>query len=108
MERIEREGTKPKGGPTVNDEAAPYVGNVIARSPGACFRYVDDEARGGYPMRCPEPVAFRGVIVNLAGHRRGRHGPRPRPTTPAPASLPVPDGPACAYHLRPALWSACA
>ena len=48
---------------------APYVANVIAPRPGACFRYVKDDTREGYPVPCPEPVAFRGVIVNPAGKR---------------------------------------
>lgn len=52
-----------------NRSAAPYVGNVIAPHPGACFRYVSDEPHGGFPMRCPEAVTFRGVVVNPAGKR---------------------------------------
>jgi len=47
---------------------APYVANVISPRPGACFRHVDD-TRGGDPIRCPEPVAFWGLIANSAGRR---------------------------------------
>ena len=46
---------------------APYSGNVIAPIPGRCFRYVADEDRGGYPVRCPSPAAWRGVVVDPAG-----------------------------------------
>ena len=47
----------------------PYSGNVIAPSPGACFRYVPDGDRGGYPVRCPAPVRWVGVVVDPAGRR---------------------------------------
>jgi hypothetical protein len=49
-----------KDGPIVSDAgSSPFVGNVIAPRPDACFRLVADEPHGGYPVRCPEPVAFR-------------------------------------------------
>lgn len=51
--------------------SAPYSGNVIAPSPGSCFRYVADDDRGGYPVRCPAPVAWRGVVLDPAGRRIG-------------------------------------
>ena len=50
---------------------APYSGNVIAPSPGRCFRYVADDDRGGYPVRCPSSVAWKGVVVDPAGRRIG-------------------------------------
>jgi hypothetical protein len=48
---------------------AVYVANIIAPREGACFRYVHDNTRGGYPMPCPEPVAFRGIVRNPKGKR---------------------------------------
>ena len=48
---------------------APYVANVIAPRPGACFRMVPDSTRGGYPMRCTEPAAFAGMFVDPKGRR---------------------------------------
>lgn len=49
--------------------SSPYSGNVIAPAPGACFRYVPDEDRGGYPVRCGGPVRWRGAVVDPAGRR---------------------------------------
>jgi hypothetical protein len=48
---------------------APYFANVIAPTPGACFRYVADKGRHGYPTCCPEPVHWCGVIVDTVGKR---------------------------------------
>jgi len=52
-------------------DPAPYVANVIAPRPGVCFRFVSDPdpAREGHPMRCPEPVAAAGVVVDPNGRR---------------------------------------
>lgn len=49
--------------------SSPHSGNVIAPAPGACFRYVPDEDRGGYPVRCGRPVRWRGAVVDPAGRR---------------------------------------
>jgi hypothetical protein len=46
-----------------------YVGNVIDPSPGRCFRWVYGNGRNGYPTRCPEPVHWRGIVVNPRGER---------------------------------------
>jgi hypothetical protein len=48
---------------------ASYVGNVISPSPGQCFRWVYGNGRNGYPTQCPEPVRWRGVVVNPRGQR---------------------------------------
>jgi len=52
-----------------DSSAAPHFANVIAETPGRCFRYVADDTRGGYPMPCSEPVVVSGVMVNPAGKR---------------------------------------
>lgn len=46
---------------------ATFVANIIASRKGACFRDVADDTRGGYPMPCPEPVAFSGTVRNPTG-----------------------------------------
>lgn len=48
---------------------SPYSGNVIAPRPGSCFRYVPDEDRGGYPVRCRRTVRWVGVVLDPAGRR---------------------------------------
>jgi hypothetical protein len=48
---------------------APHVANIIAPRKGACFRDIADDTRGGYPVPCPEPVAFSGTVHNPKGRR---------------------------------------
>lgn len=46
-----------------------HVANVASRTPGACFRWVQDPATGGYPIPCPSPPRWRGTFVNPKGKR---------------------------------------
>ena len=46
-----------------------FVGYIIWPRPGRCFRMVADRRRGGSPVPCPEPVAWRGVVERPHGVR---------------------------------------
>ena len=37
-----------------------HYANAFSTDPGRCFRYVDKPGCQGQPMRCPEPVSWRG------------------------------------------------
>jgi hypothetical protein len=52
-----------------DDPSPPFVANVIHPRPGRCFRYVYGNGRNGNPAPCPEPVRWRGSVVNPAGKR---------------------------------------
>lgn len=51
------------------DRPAPFVANIIAPALGRCFRYVVDDGLEGYPKRCPELVAWSGIVVDPNGKR---------------------------------------
>ena len=46
-----------------------HVADIASRNRGECFRWVQNPATGGYPMRCPIPPRWTGVFANTTGER---------------------------------------
>jgi hypothetical protein len=46
-----------------------HVENVAIPRPGACFRWVHDQDKAGYPTPCGAPVRWRGMWKDPRGKR---------------------------------------